>query len=127
MQAGEARWPVATSEGHMTQVTLELDDETLARVADVARARRMSVEDFLRKHAEDVARLGPIAIDNPSHRTILAALDRPAGTSREEAHDRERQRAQGYVDHRRRLLDLIDGTQGDLGEQAIERQRLHDR
>ena len=113
----------------MTRVTLELDEETLGRVETVARARQTSVEDLLRRQAEDIARLAPIEINNPSHREILSALERgPAyySSPREEVHDRETARAEAYAASRRRLLELIDRTDGDLGLQAWDRRRLYE-
>jgi Ribbon-helix-helix protein, copG family len=113
----------------MTRVTLELDEETLARVESIARARQTSVEDLLRRQAEDIARLAPIQIHNPSHRKILSALKRGPddySSPRKEAHDREKARAEAYAASRRRLLELIDRTDGDLGLQAWDRRRLYE-
>lgn len=75
----------------MTRVTLELDDETLARVEYLARAKQTSVENLLRDKAQEIARLAPIELDNPSHRKILSALDRGPDfyqSPRDEVHDR---------------------------------------
>jgi predicted transcriptional regulator len=47
----------------MTQVTLELDEETFARVTEIASARRISVEDLLRRQVENVAKLTQASID----------------------------------------------------------------
>jgi hypothetical protein len=114
----------------MTRVTLELDNETFAAVETVARARHTSVEELLRRQAEDIARLAPIEIRNPSHREILSALepgpdDHPS--PREEANNRKRARAESYAANRRRLLELIDRTGGDLGQQTWDRLGIHER
>lgn len=114
----------------MTRITLDLNEETLARVESLARARQTSVEDLLRKRAEDIARLAPIEIQNPSHRKIMSALDRQPSSHaspRDEMHDREKARAEVYVENRRRLLELIDHTKGDMGTQAWDRSRLYER
>jgi hypothetical protein len=114
----------------MTRVTLELDDETLARIESVARARRTSVADLLRRQAEEIARLAPIKLHNPSHRKVLSALERDANyysSPREEGHDREKARAEIYAENRRRLLELVDRTEGDMGEQPWDRRRVHER
>jgi hypothetical protein len=114
----------------MTRLTLDLDDETLARMETIARARRMSVEELLRRQAEDFVRLAPIEIYNPSHRDILSALEggpELVATTREEAHDRARARAETYLTNRQRLLELIDQTQGDMGLQPWDRSRIYER
>jgi hypothetical protein len=114
----------------MTRVTVELNDETLARVESLARARQTSVEELLRRRAEDIARLAPIKIYNPSHRQILSVLERASDTyesQRDETYDREKARAEVYVANRRRLLDLIDQTRGDMGLQMWDRSRLYER
>jgi predicted transcriptional regulator len=114
----------------MTRITVELSNETLARVETLARARQTSVEDLLRKQAEDIARLAPITVENPSHRKILSALERGADfytSPRDEVHDREKGRAEAYVANRRRLLELIDSTAGDMGTYAWDRSRLYER
>lgn len=114
----------------MTRVTLELDDETLARVENLARAKQTSVENLLRDKAQEIARLAPIELDNRSHRKILSALDRGPdfyASPRDEVHDREKQRAITYAENRQRLLELIDATKGDLGAQYWDRSRLYDR
>jgi hypothetical protein len=114
----------------MTRITVELDEATLARMEMVARARQMSIADLLRLQAKDIARLAPVEIHNPSHRKILSALGRDLTdypSAREEAHDREKARAEAYVVSRRRLLDLIDRTEGDMGSQAWDRRRIYER
>lgn len=114
----------------MTRITLDLNEETLARVESLARAQQTSVEDLLRKRAEDIARLAPIEIQNPSHRKIMSALDRQPSSyasPRDEVHDREKARAEVYVANRRRLLELIDRTMGDMGAHAWDRSRLYER
>ena len=111
----------------MTRVTLELDEDTLARVESLARSRQITVEDLLRRRAEDIARLAPIALHNPTHRQILSALDRDCGSPREQTNDRERARAEAYVANRRRLLELIDQTKGDMGRQAWHRPGIYER
>jgi hypothetical protein len=83
-----------------------------------------------RKEPGDIARLAPIEIHNPSHREILSALkgrpDRNA-SSRDEAHDRAKARAETYAANRRKLLELIDQTQGDMGLQTWDRSRIYER
>jgi hypothetical protein len=120
----------------MTRITFDIDDNVLALVERYARAANTSIKSILKDHltmiakrndierqrrvpeeAEDIARLAPIEIHNPSHREILSALkgspDRHA-SARDEAHDRARARAETYAANRQRLLELIDRTQGDL-------------
>ena len=114
----------------MTRITLDLNEETLARVKSLARAQQTSVEDLLRKRAEDIARLAPIEIQNPSHRKIMSALDwQPSSyvSPRDEINDRDRARAEVYAENRQRLLELIDQTKGDMGLQAWDRSRLYER
>jgi hypothetical protein len=114
----------------MTKVTLEIDEGTLARVASVARARHLSVEGLLKERAEDLVRLAPVEIDNPAHRKILSVLERPADyyeTAREALNDRDLARAEHYADNRKRLLELVDETQGDMGAQRWDRGQLHER
>ncbi len=114
----------------MTTIILDIDDNTLSRVAEVARARRTSIEDLLKERAQDIARLAPIELDNRGHRDIVAALDpaHSAGMSeREKAHDRAIERAEAYTENRARLLHLIDTTEGDMGRQGWDRRRLYDR
>jgi hypothetical protein len=114
----------------MTKVTLELDEDTLARVECLARARQTTVEDLLRLRAQDIARLGPIELHNPAHRQILSALDRKSSdysSPRHETHDREKARAELYVANRRRLLELIDQTKGDMRRQVWDRSRIYER
>jgi len=114
----------------MTRVAIEIDEEVLARVERLARARHTSVEDLLRKQTEDLVRLAPIEIHNPSHRKILASLERPAdyySSPRDEIYDRDKARAEGYLANRRRLIDLIDRTEGDMGLQSWNRARLYER
>lgn len=114
----------------MTRVAIEIDEEVLARVERLARARQTSVEELLRKQTEELVRLAPIEIHNPSHRKILEALQRSADDSsspRDEIYDRDKARAEGYLANRRRLLDLIDHTQGDMGVQPWNRARLYER
>ncbi len=127
----------------MTRITFDIDDDVLALVERHARAANTSVERILKDHltmiaeqndverqrraskeAEDIARLAPIEIHNPSHREILSALkgspDRHA-SARDEAHDRAKARAETYAANRQRLLELIDQTQGDMGLQTWHR------
>jgi hypothetical protein len=114
----------------MTRVSLDLNAETLARVESLARARQMSVEDLLRKRAEDMARIAPIEIQNPAHREIMSALDRRPesyASPREEINDRDKARAEIYAENRQRLLKLIDDTKGDMGLQVWDRSRLYER
>lgn len=114
----------------MTRVSFELDEDTFGRVERLAQARQMSVEELLRRRAEDIARLAPISIENRSHRKIVSALDRGPddyGSSREEIYDREKLRAEVYVRNRRLLLELIDRTEGDMGGQAWNRQSIYER
>jgi hypothetical protein len=112
----------------MAKVILELDDEILARLAEISSARNVSVEDLIRAQAESFA--GAQDIPNPSHRNLMAALDRPDeyyGSARERTHDRELARAEAYAQNRQRLLALIDATDGDLGAQTWHRASLYDR
>ena len=113
----------------MTKIVLELDDRTLDRVATVARARSATVESIIVERVADMTSLAPVEIENPSHRAILAILEGPSAGSnaRDELHDREHARAEVYVENRRKLLALIDATEGDMGEQVFERARLYDR
>lgn len=60
----------------MTQVTLELDEETLARVTEIASARGISVEDLLRRQVENVAKLTQAAIDPLQQQEKIEAIVR---------------------------------------------------
>jgi predicted transcriptional regulator len=114
----------------MTRLTLELDDETLARVEAVARARQTTAEALLRQHVERMVRLAPIEIHNPSHREILSALEggnHHDATVRGEANDRAQARAEVYSSNRQKLLELIDRTRGDMGRQTWDRSRIYER
>lgn len=114
----------------MAKMTLDLDDETLARLAEISSARRVSVEELIRTHAETVARMRYDGIPNPSHRKLLAALDRPAddyNSERKKTNDRELARAEAYSQNRQRLLALVDATEGDLGARSWRRASLYDR
>ena len=114
----------------MAKITLELDDETLARLAEISRARQVTVEDLILRQAERVADVRYEGIANPSHRKMMAVLNRPDEyyeSPRERTHDRELARAETYVDNRERLLALIDATEGDLGSQTWRRASLYDR
>jgi hypothetical protein len=133
----------------MRRISFEIDEDVLALVERYARAANTSIERILKDHlttiakqndierqrrvpeeAEDIARLAPIEIHNPSHREILSALkcspDRHA-SARDEAHDRAKARAETYAANRRKLLELIDRTQGDLGRQTWDRSRIYER
>ena len=114
----------------MAKVTIDLDDEMLARLAEFSRARNVTVEDLILTQAKSVADMRYDAIPNASHRTIVAALDRPEDyyeSKRDRDYDRELGRAESYVHNRRRLLALIDATEGDLGVQSWRRASLYDR
>ena len=104
----------------MTRVTFDLDDTTLARIENIASERQISVQDLLRRHAEDLARLAPIGIQNRSHQDILSALLLPPGGE-------ARATAEAYVANRQALLDLIDNTEGDMGTKAWDRQSVYER
>ena len=114
----------------MTKITIDLDDGLLERLAVASRARNMSVEQWLRAQAEQAASAADeFEIENASHRAILASLDRPDGyydSPRDEIYDRERGRAEIYADCRRKLLELIDATQGDMGAQTWNRTALYE-
>ncbi|MDQ2079205.1 hypothetical protein RA307_03355 [Xanthobacteraceae bacterium Astr-EGSB] len=60
----------------MTQVTLELDEETLARVTDIASAKGISVEDLLRRQVENVAKLTQATIDPRQQQEKIEAITR---------------------------------------------------
>jgi hypothetical protein len=96
----------------------------IAKQKDIERQRPVSDE------AENLARLATIEIHNPSHREILSALkvsaDSPT-SARDEAHDRAKARAETYAANRRKLLELIDQTQGDMGRQPWDRSRIYER
>lgn len=113
----------------MKTISIELDDRVADGLATFVRAHGMTVEEWLRAEAERVAQPLPNDdVPNGSHRTILAALDRPEGyygSSREEWHDRERDRAQAYAAARKDLLDLIENTQADMGVQKWNRSSLY--
>ena len=114
----------------MAKVTIELDDATLERLARTSRARAVSVEDLIRAEVEGLDDVRYEEIPNPSHHTILAALERPAdyyASEREKTHDRELGRAERYVQERKKLLALIDETEGDLGSREWHRACLYDR
>ena len=114
----------------MTKITLEFDDQTLDRVASVAQGRHVSVEALIKARAEDIARLMPITIENSSHRKIVIAADRPLESyesKRDEIYDREGARADAYVEMRKKLLELIDETDGDMGAQGWDRRRAYER
>ena len=111
------------------RVTLDLDETTLARVETIASAKHISVQELLRRQAEDIARHAPIETHNPSHRKILSALERTpdhCATAREEDYDRAKARAEVYSANRRKLLELIDRSEGDLGTQAWDRRRIYE-
>ncbi|MBX9910456.1 MAG: hypothetical protein K2Z25_17300 [Beijerinckiaceae bacterium] len=112
----------------MTRITIEIDDQIMARVATVARSRHASVESLLAEHASMIGSLAPIEIDNPAHRKLMSNVVRPPGyyeTAREESYDRDRQRAEIYAANKSRLLRLIDETEGDMGDQGWSRERLY--
>ena len=114
----------------MTKFTIDLDDNLAERLAEVSRARNLTVEEWLRAQAEMSAPpVQDLAIENFSHRAILASLDRPHDSyesRRDEIHDRERARAELYVQHRAALLELIDSSQGDMGAQSWNRGKLYE-
>lgn len=113
----------------MAKITLELDDEILGRLAEISRARQMTIEDLIRSQAENVADARHEQIPNPSHQKILETLNRPADyyeSERERTYDRDLARAESYIDNRERLLALIDATEGDLGAQSWRRSSLYE-
>lgn len=108
----------------MAKVTVELDDKTMERLAQASRVTHVSVEDILRRQAEEVVRYSALDIPNASHRKILGALsepDDPRETPRDALHNRERDRAEIYAETRKKLLALIDNTAGDMGAQGWSR------
>jgi hypothetical protein len=112
----------------MAKVILELDEKILARLDEISSARNVSVEDLIRAQAESFAGAHD-DIPNPSHRNLMAALDRPDeyyGSARERTHDRGLARAEAYAQNRERMLALIDATDGDLGAQTWHRASLYD-
>jgi len=114
----------------MAKVTVELDDQIMERLTQASRATHVSVEDILRRQAEEVARFSALEIPNASHCKIVAALARPEGyyeTARDALHDRERDRAELYVETRNKLFALIDNTMGDMGAQGWSRAGLYER
>ena len=114
----------------MTKITIELDDRLAERLAVVSRAHNLTVEQWLRTEAEKAARQEEnFEFENASHRAILASLDRPEGyyeSPRDETYDRERSRAEAYVESRKALLELIDNTEGDMGAQRWNRRALYE-
>ncbi len=103
---------------------LELARNSKGRMRPGARFDRESA------YAESAEDMRHEDIPNPSHRTILAALDRAAAddqSEREKVHDRELGRAEVYARSRERLLALIDATEGDRGGQSWQRASLYDR
>jgi hypothetical protein len=113
----------------MKNITLAVDDEVLSRVAFLANTRHMSVEDLLNQRVADIASLAPITLENPSHRQLVEASQRPLesyDSPREELHDREKSRAELYVHQKQKLLDLIDKTEGDMGTQGWSRMRAYE-
>lgn len=113
----------------MTKVVLDVDERTLNRVATVARARSVSVESVIVACMAEIASLAPIEIENPSHRAMLATLERPLApgeSERDALHDRERARAEVYVENRRKLLALVDATEGDRGGRVFDRAALYE-
>lgn len=114
----------------MTKLTLDFDDQILSRVASVAEARHVSVETLIKERAEDIARLAPIEIHNPSHKAFVAAALRASNyyaSPREKIYDRENARAELYVQNKQRLVELIDTTEGDMGSQGWDRRRAYER
>jgi hypothetical protein len=133
----------------MMRITFDIDDDVLALVERHARAANTSVERILKDHltmiagqndierqsrtreeAKGISRLAPIEIHNPSHREILSALKGSPGrdaSARDEAHDRAKARAETYAANRRKLLELIDQTRGDMGRQTWDRSRIYER
>jgi hypothetical protein len=114
----------------MAKITVELDDLTLDKLARASQLAHVSVEEFLRRHTVDALTLPPLEIPNASHRKILAALDREDESvpfTREEIYDRDRARAEVYVQNRQRLLALVDSTTGDMGSQKWSRASLYER
>lgn len=110
----------------MTKVTVDIDDEALARVREIARARSLSVEDLLREQVDGLVGLAPFKVDNPSHRAILAALGNTNDGWREEVHDRAKARAEGYAENRAALMALARATEGDMGTDGWDRRRAYD-
>jgi hypothetical protein len=113
----------------VAKITIDLDDGLVERLTAASRARNITIEELLRAEAQHVALSSDLEIENSSHRAILSALDRPEGfyaTPREALYDRERDRAEAYVTARQALLELIDNTEGDMGEQAWSRRCVYE-
>ena len=110
----------------MGKMTIEIDEATLSGAEKIARAEGMTVEQWMRQQVEQSQRLLPVTISNPNHRAILSALNN-ANEGRDELYDRAKQRAESYVENRKRLLDRIDATEGDMGTQGWDRRRAYER
>jgi hypothetical protein len=114
----------------MVKVTVELDDKTAERLAEASRAAQVSIEEILRRQAEGAVQFSLSEFSNHAHCKVLAALLRPEGyyeTARDQLYDRERDRAEMYMQTRKKLLSLIDETAGDMGSQTWSRASLYER
>lgn len=110
----------------MTKITVDIDEEVLARMSELARARNLSVEDLLKAQVDGMVRLAPFKLENASHRAILAALANQNEGWREETHDRAKVRAEDYAENRKRLMELARTTEGDMGAEGWDRRRAYD-
>jgi hypothetical protein len=113
----------------MGKVTIDIEDETLRQIQAASRLRQETVEQFLLRQAREAAQAPVKHIVNPSHRKIMEAAARPLAegeTERDAWHDRDRARAEAYAEARKRLLDLIDRSAGDMGSQTWDRASLYD-
>lgn len=110
----------------MTKITVDIDDEVLARMSELARARNLSVEELLKEQVDGMVRLAPFKLENKSHLAILAALGNENEGWREEVYDRAKGRAESYVENRKSLMELARATEGDMGAEGWDRRRAYD-
>lgn len=119
----------------MTALTIPLPDDLADAASRLAAARRVPVErlvaDLVAAAVAEGALLAePFVPHNPSHRRIMAALERgPEAyeTPREELHDRDRARAEAYAAARARLLALVDASEGRMGPEGWSRSVARER
>jgi hypothetical protein len=113
----------------MTRISIDLDASTAEKLEASLRAHNRTLEDWLRVEAEKAAQQAwDMAYENTSHRAILAALKRPDNyyeTARDALYDRENQRAQAYEAARKKLLELIDTTEADMGACQWDRSAIY--
>jgi predicted transcriptional regulator len=110
----------------MTKITVDIDEDVLARMNELARARNLSVEDLLKEQIDGMVKPASFTLENKSHLAIVEALANQNLGWREEAYDRAKGRAEDYLENRKRLMELARSTQGDMGAEGWDRRRAYD-